>query len=241
MSICPNINLQEWKDLEAGVGTLEAFRDFMETGGEIRTTEQVQAKLAERTGYPDRSIPESNVIVPVEDARNVEEKIRSLDRINDFLENIKVPVELTDFGNTPALAAANFEKGVVQITNKLEDRAEAWNELPEEAAHWWYRLLHKDSAIKRELWDLVIDEPEYQELLNSDEYNAAISDRLSLDDAAQVRLVEERLGPEAAANARQSLLDAASKKVDRRLRLMHDNHCLTLLQRKFRMLYEKKP
>ena len=67
MSICPNINLQEWKDLEAGVGTLEAFRDFMETGGEIRTTEQVQAKLAERTGYPDRSIPESNIIVPVED------------------------------------------------------------------------------------------------------------------------------------------------------------------------------
>jgi len=45
MSICPNINLPEWKALEAAVGKLEAFRDFMETNGEIRTPEEVLTKI----------------------------------------------------------------------------------------------------------------------------------------------------------------------------------------------------
>jgi len=55
MSVCPNVNTPEWKALEAAVGKLEAFRDFMETNGEIRTPEEVLAKLAQRemvdTGY----------------------------------------------------------------------------------------------------------------------------------------------------------------------------------------------
>lgn len=47
-AICPNINTPEWKALESSVGKIEAYRDFMETGGEIRTPEQVQAKIDER-------------------------------------------------------------------------------------------------------------------------------------------------------------------------------------------------
>lgn len=45
MSVCPNKNLPEWKALEAAVGAHEAFRDFMETGGEIRSPEEVQQKI----------------------------------------------------------------------------------------------------------------------------------------------------------------------------------------------------
>jgi hypothetical protein len=45
MSVCPNINSTEWKALEAAVGKLEAFRDFMETNGDIRTPEEVLAKI----------------------------------------------------------------------------------------------------------------------------------------------------------------------------------------------------
>lgn len=48
MSTCPNINLQEWKDLEASVGTFEAYRDYLETDGQIRTPEEVQEKLRSR-------------------------------------------------------------------------------------------------------------------------------------------------------------------------------------------------
>ena len=45
MASCPNINSQEWKTLENAVGKLEAYRDYMETNGEIRTPEEVLSKL----------------------------------------------------------------------------------------------------------------------------------------------------------------------------------------------------
>ena len=45
---CPNKNLPEWKTLVAKVGNREAFRDYMETNGEIRTPEEVLEKLAKR-------------------------------------------------------------------------------------------------------------------------------------------------------------------------------------------------
>jgi len=34
---CPNTNLPEWNTLVEAVGQLEAYKDFMETGGKIRT------------------------------------------------------------------------------------------------------------------------------------------------------------------------------------------------------------
>ena len=135
MSICPNITSPEWETLETAVGKLESYRDWLETGGEIRTPEEVLTKLEQRKGYDFNT---GGVLTEAVDAQRtpIETKIRSLDRINNFLENIQVPVELADFGSTPALAAANFEKGIIQITDKFADRAEAWNELPEEAAHF---------------------------------------------------------------------------------------------------------
>jgi len=48
--ICPNKNLKEWKDLVNVVGEHEAYRDFMEYNGEIRTPEEVLAKRDPITG-----------------------------------------------------------------------------------------------------------------------------------------------------------------------------------------------
>jgi len=45
MSVCPNINLPEWKALEKEFGRYQAYRDFVESGYEIRTVQQVQNKL----------------------------------------------------------------------------------------------------------------------------------------------------------------------------------------------------
>lgn len=45
MNICPNTNLQSWKDLVTAVGSFEAYRDFIEQEGKIRTPEEVKAKL----------------------------------------------------------------------------------------------------------------------------------------------------------------------------------------------------
>jgi len=49
MSTCPNVNTAEWKALVEGVTEFEAYRDYMETGGKIRTVAEVQAKLSQRT------------------------------------------------------------------------------------------------------------------------------------------------------------------------------------------------
>lgn len=45
MLTCPNKSSAEWKTLEKAVGTYEAIRDYMETGGKIRTPEEVISKL----------------------------------------------------------------------------------------------------------------------------------------------------------------------------------------------------
>ena len=52
MASCPNINLEEWKTLESAVGKLEAYRDYIETNGQIRTPEQVLQKLEARKNKP---------------------------------------------------------------------------------------------------------------------------------------------------------------------------------------------
>ena len=48
MKICPNINSPEWKALENAVGRFQAYKDFYETNGEIRTPEQVIEKINNR-------------------------------------------------------------------------------------------------------------------------------------------------------------------------------------------------
>jgi hypothetical protein len=49
---CPNINMPEWSALEEAVGKMEAYRDYMETDGLIRTPDVVKAKLEHRnTSY----------------------------------------------------------------------------------------------------------------------------------------------------------------------------------------------
>ena len=48
MATCPNKASNEWKTLANEVGELEAYRDYLETKGEIRTSEEVKRKLEKR-------------------------------------------------------------------------------------------------------------------------------------------------------------------------------------------------
>jgi hypothetical protein len=82
MSVCPNINLKEWKALEASVGKFEAYRDFMETNGEIRTSEEVQAKINSREQQTEESLLSEDVsLADLHSHLNVnrEESYRPLD------------------------------------------------------------------------------------------------------------------------------------------------------------------
>lgn len=100
--------------------------------------------------------------------------INTLNVVSKFLENVGVEQRLvSEFlsqdGNVVegAIAAANFVKGTVDIIEDLnKGRAEAWNKLPEEAAHWWYRLLNENSPLKKALWE------SHQTALKNDELYA---------------------------------------------------------------------
>jgi len=41
MLSCPNKNTKDWKDLVEKIGEVEAFRDYIETDGEIRSAEDI--------------------------------------------------------------------------------------------------------------------------------------------------------------------------------------------------------
>jgi len=86
-------------------------------------------------------------------SKNLTFKIETLDKINRFTEALGVPIVLETFGESYELALANFDRGVIQIAEDLDKRADAWNKLPEEAAHWWYRLLKSESSLKDDLWN----------------------------------------------------------------------------------------
>ena len=95
MNACPNITLPEWKKLEAAVGTFEAYRDYMETDGEIRSPEEVQKKIDARASIkPEvRDLFDNNPefaqsiydIINSEETRD-SDKLLALQQYSDYLD-----------------------------------------------------------------------------------------------------------------------------------------------------------
>lgn len=92
--------------------------------------------------------------------QNLEFQTQTLNQVSNFLDAVGieqrlVPEILSGNGSVidNALAVANFMEGTVDIIDQFEKRPLAWNKLPEEAAHFWYRLLKADSPLKKALWD----------------------------------------------------------------------------------------
>ena len=157
-SLCPNINSPEWRALESKVGRFEAMRDWLETNGEIRSPKVVLDKLKITEEKPRITIPEVLYGATVDD--NLNFHVNTINKVTEFLEGLNVDVklvkEILNENGTPvesAVAVANFMKSTVEIVDDLEKRPEAWNKLPEEAAHWWYRLLETNSPLKKLLWE----------------------------------------------------------------------------------------
>jgi hypothetical protein len=135
------------------------------------------------------------------DKNNLDFHINTLSVVGKFLENIGieqnlVPEFLAEDGSIVegALAAANFVNGTVDILDDLNKRPDAWNKLPEEAAHWWYRLLDKNSELKEALLTSAATsrkESELRDSLYGDLYDAMpkIVGQLALDEAGNITQV----------------------------------------------------
>jgi hypothetical protein len=233
--ICPNINTPEWKALEAAVGKFEAYRDFIEQDGEIRNPEIVQAKLGGSEGdfgtginpyMYDEGIPQvrrRDIVKLIQETEtpntetglnynNPEFHINTLNAVGKFLEAAGieqrlVPSFMDQYGNPieSALAVANFIKGTVDIIDDIDKRPAAWNKLPEEAAHFWYRLLKKDSDLKQKLWEAAASSERFKNLMRTeyagvyDDVQSHIMDSLTEETVGQliadaIKRVEENQG-----------------------------------------------
>lgn len=82
MKICPNRNLQEWKSLVNAVGEFEAYKDFIEYKGEIRTPEEVKQKMTSDYFYD--SLPEEEKEYLRNRNRWTEEEMSSMTEPNTY-------------------------------------------------------------------------------------------------------------------------------------------------------------
>lgn len=89
----------------------------------------------------------------------------TLNAVTSMAEAMGVSIREVNFDRDDALAAANFMRKTIDITANAEDRKNAWNKLPEEVAHWWYKLLSKDSELKQALWEAAKKSEKYKELV----------------------------------------------------------------------------
>jgi hypothetical protein len=144
---CPNVNLKSWKDLVKNVGEDMAYYLWDKYEGEVPSEELLSGR---------------SILYGLEEDNpaQLEFNMNTINAVSSFLKEIGieqslVPEILSPEGNVKegALAAANFIKGTVDILDEVNKRPAAWNKIPEEAAHFWYRLLKEDSPLKQALWE----------------------------------------------------------------------------------------
>ena len=137
---------------------IERFKDFVQSKQFQKLTAEEKAKTIEQvTKEQNNSLFGLNT----QNQEQLEFHINTLNVVSKFLENAGIETRLvSEFLSQDgsvvegAIAAANFIEGTVDIIDDLnKGRVEAWNKLPEEAAHWWYRLLDTNSPLKKALWE----------------------------------------------------------------------------------------
>lgn len=141
-----------------GKQDIERFKDFVQSKQFQKLTAEEKAKTIEQvTKEQNNSLFGLNT----QNQEQLEFHINTLNVVSKFLENAGIETRLvSEFLSQDgsvvegAIAAANFIEGTVDIIDDLnKGRVEAWNKLPEEAAHWWYRLLDTNSPLKKALWE----------------------------------------------------------------------------------------
>ena len=185
---------REFARQEAAEKKFERDLDFFKSDAALY--EQEKNELREGDG-PQTSTQSSLFGL---DKSNLDFHINTLSVVGKFLENIGieqrlVPEFLAEDGSVVegALAAANFVNGTVDILDDLNKRPAAWNKLPEEAAHWWYRLLDKNSELKEALLTSAATsrkESELRDSLYGDLYEGPkVISQLALDEDGNITQV----------------------------------------------------
>lgn len=115
----------------------------------------------------------------------------TINAVTSMAEVLGVEIREVNFGRDDVLAAANFLEKTIDITANAEDRVKAWNKLPEEVAHWWYRLLSYSTDLKHDLWEAAKKSEKYKQL--SDEQYADYQNDAAFVEEAIGQLIAEAM------------------------------------------------
>lgn len=194
--ICPNKNLPEWKALEKAQPNL-AYYLWNKYEGRV----------------PSNFFTSDQDILFGTDTSNIEFTPDTINAALTFLDTVGVKINFTNFSKEDVLAAANFLDQTVEIVEDLEKRKKAWDKLPEEAAHWWYRLL-KNSNLKNDLWKLALESDRLQELIESN-YGNYREENGTIPSSVLDVFTEETIG-QLIAESIKRIEENKSKPVDKR-------------------------
>jgi len=126
-----------------------------------------------------------------------EVKMETLNKLNNFIAaagaNLDV-AEITDTEGNPidADAMVDFLNATIKITDNIDKRPTAWNKLPEEAAHLWFRLLDDNSELKKELLDAIKDHPTLKDVQESD-YAKLYDTEFALQEEAIGKVIADQI------------------------------------------------
>lgn len=148
--ICIRLDLPEIDQLSKELNLPKEVIGAMVNVWSSRNNEYSRWPTKEELNFKENK---TNSLFGVENNKQpLEFRTNTLNAVTNFLEGIGVETRLVpNFLNADgnivegAIAAANFMEGTVDILDEMEKRPSAWNKIPEEAAHWWYRLLKQDS------------------------------------------------------------------------------------------------
>ena len=174
---CPNKNLKEWKTLVDSVGEFEAYRDYLNTGGLIRTPQEVASTIEERNPLkqkPTNKFSEDPTLAEIFEGIYDEETLdltqdefdrgRALETANKMSEALGVDYELISPEEAVVISdnkwtdeGAFFYKGKVYF---LRDRLSS-SMVFHEMSHPFVRAISKQNP---ELFEKL-----YNDLMNTTE------------------------------------------------------------------------
>ena len=151
MNTCPNINLHEWKALEKAVGRFEAYRDYMETNGQIRDPKTVIEKIDLRNRYGRADDAGELSLIKETMSQNVDWATTTLEaKTEEFLTELGFKVEreenLQETVGYNIVAATDLVQKTIHLHKTLGEQA-----FTKEAAYALLEMLGRKNILYKEL------------------------------------------------------------------------------------------
>jgi len=193
ITTCPNRSSQEWVTLSNAVGELEAMRDYIETGEQIRTPAEVFAKLELRGRIPStistKDSPKVQLIkFKSDDPGPIREKeaIKLVDTLSARYPDLKITYQFQEgFEENVVRLSVDIKDGAQQTYDyffKIDQEANSLLRLDPSEEPWYFRNDLQNEGFKEDMRIYNQNVETYQSLQASNPYLLRLAKQpISLD------------------------------------------------------------